>query len=266
MELISILLSGALGLFSFVGVAVDRNVEAGIRAQLDRVDELQVRVDNAPAHQILSGKVNKLRIAGKGLWFGRDVRIEALQLESDPLELDLKSLQEDTASRQVPKVAKPIQGAIELTFTERDLNNTLKSETFKNRLNQMGGAGIGSLGKDFKVSDPQLKFLPNNRIGIKVNVTDSQGEKLNVDLQATLKPNRGQKIEFLNPIATVNGNPVPDFILATLTEGLAEQFNVSNLASNGITARILKLEVKPEGLKIAAFVRIEPNKLPGRGE
>jgi LmeA-like phospholipid-binding len=261
MELITILLSGTLGLFSFVGIAVDRNVEASIRNRFDRVDDLQVRVDNAPAHQILGGRVNKIRVAGKGVWVDRDIRVETLQLESDPLELDLQSLREDGGEGgQIPKTTRPIQGGIKLGFTERDLNNALKSETFKKRLERMSGAGVGSLGQDFKVSNPQIKFLANNRIGIKVDLQDSKGEGLKVDLQATLQVNRGQKVDFLNPTASVNGTPVPEFILAGLTEGLSEQFSVASLAPSGITARILKLEVKPQKLEIALFARIEPNR------
>jgi hypothetical protein len=261
MELITILLSGALSLFSVVGIVVDRNVEENLRAQLDRVDELKVRVDNAPAHQILGGKINKVRIAGKGLWFNKDTRLEELQIESDPLNVDLRSLQENTTNRQIPKTTVPIQGAIKLVFTETDLNNILKSDTFKKRLEQGTSQTGNGIAKDLKVTNVRLKLLGNNRLGIKVDLKQSQSaEILKIDLTATLQPSRGKKILFLNPTATVNGTPVPDFLLSGITEVLSEEFNVSSLAPNGITARILKLEVTDRQLKIAAFVRIEPNR------
>jgi hypothetical protein len=55
MELITILLSGITALFSLTGIVVDKNVETALVSQLNRVEQLQVRTDNAPPHQIING-------------------------------------------------------------------------------------------------------------------------------------------------------------------------------------------------------------------
>ena len=49
MEFLTILLSSLLGLIAPTGLAVDRTAENAIRSQLNKVDRLEVRVDNAPS-------------------------------------------------------------------------------------------------------------------------------------------------------------------------------------------------------------------------
>lgn len=65
MEFFTILLSGLLGLVSPAGLVIDRTAESFIRSRFE-VEQLQVRVDNAPSHQLLQGKVERVLIAGRG--------------------------------------------------------------------------------------------------------------------------------------------------------------------------------------------------------
>ena len=127
MELITILLSGITALFSLTGVVVDKNVEAAFLSQLDHAEQLQVRTDNAPVHQIINGKINKLRVAGRGLWVSKDLRIDTLEIETDPIAVDLKAIQADGQSPRSSSLQQPIQAALKLKFNEEDLNNFLKS-------------------------------------------------------------------------------------------------------------------------------------------
>ena len=76
MEPISTVLSLLLGLIAPVGIVSDRIAENQIRKQLTRAESLQVRIDNAPTYQLLSGKLNKVRFAGRGLFVTPDIRID----------------------------------------------------------------------------------------------------------------------------------------------------------------------------------------------
>lgn len=96
MEFFTLLVSGLLGLVTPVGLVVDRTAENAIRSQLAQVEQLQVRVDNAPTHQLLQGKVERVRVAGRSLqlkW--QEVRIAALELETDVIELEPRSLEKN---------------------------------------------------------------------------------------------------------------------------------------------------------------------------
>jgi LmeA-like phospholipid-binding len=275
MELITILLSGLTALFSLTGVVVDKSVETALLAQIDRAEQLQVRSDNAPAHQIINGKIDKVRIAGRGLWVTKDLRIDTLEVETDPIAVDLKAIQADGQApaqegrMQTPRASslqQPVQAGVKFKFTEADLNNYLKSPDAIARLQKMttstlGGAAAGSLNKDYQITNPKVKFLGNNRVAIAAELSDpSSGEKLPIDLETGVSVVGGRKFQLLEPKAMVGGTQVPPFLLAGLTAGMSERLNVDMFEAQGVTVRILQFKVQPQELELAAFVRISGRK------
>ncbi len=264
MELVTIILSGLMSFLSAGGVIVDKNVDMALRGQLERVEQLQVRTDNAPFHQIINGKINKLRIAGRGLWPSKDLRIDTLEVETDPIAVDLKAIQEDGQNPKASSLKQPIQAGVKLKFNEQDLNNYLKSPEAIARLQKMTTSTLGSasssLGKDYQILNPQLRFLANNRLGIKADLQDASGEKLSVDLETGISATGGRKFQLVAPVAMVGGTPVPPFILSGLTTSLTESLSVDVLEQRGITARILQFKVSPQQLELATFVRLAGTK------
>ena len=265
MELITILLASITSLFSLTGVVVDKNVEAAVLSQIDRAEQLQVRVDNAPVHQIINGKINKLRIAGQGLWVTKDLRIDTLEVETDPLAVNLKAIQADGQNPRASSLQQPIQAGVKLKFNEQDLNNFLKSPDSIARLQKMTTSTLGSAGsslnKDYQITNPQIKFIGNGRLAIKAELQDpASAEKLAVSLETGVNVLGGRKVELVAPTATVGNTPVPPFILSGLTTGISERFNVDVLEQRGVTARILQFKVAPQSLELAAFVRLAGSK------
>ena len=266
MELITVILSGITALFSLTGVVVDKNVEAAFLSQIDRAEQLQVRADNAPVHQIINGKINKLRIAGRGLWVTKDLRIDTLEIETDPIAVNLNAVRADGQTPQASSFQQPVQAGVKFKFNEEDLNNFLKSPDSIARLQKMttstlGGAAASSLNKDYQITNPQVKFLGNNRLGIKAELKDpASGEKLAVSLETGVSVIGGRKFQLLAPTATVGGTQVPPFLLAGLTTGMSERLNVDMLEQRGLSARILQFKVNPQELELAAFVRISGTK------
>lgn len=272
MELIAILLSGITALFSLSGVVVDKNVEAALLSQIDRAEQLQVRTDNAPAHQIVNGKIDKLRIAGRGVWVTKDLRIDTLDVETDPIAVNLKAIQEDGNRPRASSLQQPIQAAVKFKFNEGDLNNYLKSPDAVARLQKMTtstmGSAASSLNKNYQVTNPQVKFLGHNRLGIKTDLQDpSSGESLAVSLETGISVIGGRKFQLMQPTATVDGTPVPPFILSGLSAGISERLNVDMLEQRGLSTRILQFKVNPQQLELAAFVRMTGTKqamMPGQ--
>jgi hypothetical protein len=266
MELITILLSGITALFSLTGVVVDKNVETAFRSQLDRAEQLQVRTDNAPPHQIINGKINKVRIAGRGLWVTKDLRIDTLEIETDPIAVNLGAIQADGQTPRSSSLQQPIQAGIKLKFNEEDLNNFLKSPDAIAQLQKMttstlGGAAASSLNKDYQITNPQVRFLGNNRVGLKAELQDpGSGEKLPITLETGVSVIGGRKFQLVEPTAMVGGTPVPPFLLAGLTTGISDRLNVDMLEERGLSARILQFKVNPQSLELAAFVRIAGRK------
>ncbi len=260
MELIAIILSSLTALFSLTGVVVDKNVETAVLAQVNHAEQLQVRVDNAPMHQILNGKINKLRIAGQGVWPTKDLRIETLEVETDPLAVDVHAIREDGTNPRSSSIQQPLQAGIKLKFNEADLNNFLKSPDSIAKLQKMTTSTLGSAGsslnKDYQITNPQIRFLGNGRLAIKAELKDAgSNERLAVKLETGVSVIGGKKLELVSPTATVGDTPVPPFLLAGLTAGITDRFNVDTLEQRGLTARILQFKVNPEQLELAVFVR-----------
>jgi hypothetical protein len=74
-----------MAIVSPVGAAVDQLAEDALRDQVAAAEELHVRIDNVPTYQILNGRVEHLRIAGRGIFPRQfpELRIESIDLETD---------------------------------------------------------------------------------------------------------------------------------------------------------------------------------------
>ncbi|NER96885.1 MAG: LmeA family phospholipid-binding protein, partial [Symploca sp. SIO1B1] len=62
MELFTILFSGLISFISPLNSVGDIVIENALRSRLEKVEQLDVRIDNAPNHQIAKGKLQRLRI------------------------------------------------------------------------------------------------------------------------------------------------------------------------------------------------------------
>lgn len=266
MEFLTILLSGLLVLASPIGLVADRVGERLIRSQFDRVEELEVRVDNPPSHQLLQGKVERIQIAGRGLWLRPDIRLDAIDIETDPIDIELPELQERLRQRDFTFLEKPIQAGIRIALTEEDINRALRSPSVTNRLRQVASRLIpgptGAQINRYEIVNPQIQFLDNNRFRLQVNLSEQgssgSGIQINLAAESGLAIANGRKLELLNPRLELNGTPVPPVFVNLLTEGLNQRLDLQALEASGITARLLQLEVNPEQLEIAAFVRLAP--------
>ena len=76
MEFLTILLSSLLGLVSPTGLVTEKVANNVVRSQFSKVEQLQIRIDNPPSHQLLQGKVQRIRMAGRGLQLKQlDIRL-----------------------------------------------------------------------------------------------------------------------------------------------------------------------------------------------
>lgn len=259
MEFLTILLSTLVALVSPVGVAIDTIAENTLRSRLNQVEQLQVRVDNAPSYQIVQGKVERVRIAGRGLWLTPDIRIGALELETDPLNLDLQRLR---GGRNSPKqsLRKPLQAGVRLVFTEEDINKALLSPAIAARLRQLGSSLSGESRPSYEVFNPQVDFLDNNRLRFQVDVQQKDAETLNLVVESGLKIVAGHRLSLVEPVATINGQALSPFIVTGFAEGISKRYDLRNLEESGITARVLQLKVDSRELEVAAFVRVDASK------
>jgi len=259
MEFLTILLSGLLGLVSPVGIAVDRTAENAIRSQFASFGELRVRVDNAPSYQLLQGKVERLRIAGRSLQLKRqNIRIAVLELESDRIEIEPRSL------TRKPQLKKPLQAGVRLVLTEEDINQALRSPQLIARLQNLNiklkdftNTGANRV---YNLVNPQLQFLSNNRLQIQVELQENRKSKpLLITAESQVSIVNGRQIQLINLVAQVDKVEVPPKLINVILNNINKRLDLHNLEGGRLQARILKLKISQGELEMAAFVRIDPS-------
>ncbi len=262
MELITVLLSSFLSVLSFGGIVADQAAAGAIRSRFNKIENIQVRIDNAPNFQIISGKADRVRVAAKGLWLTPDVRIDGFELETDAIEVDPQKL-EQLSQLKLEALPKPLQAGIKFRVDEQDINKSLKSAAVLNQIQQVVSSSIaafgGSVGTLYKVENPQVRFLPNNRVGIKFTLLDASNpaEKLDLDIESGVKIIGGRRIQLVDPQGTVNTFPLPSFVLASVVSSVNERADLSILERSGLTARVLDVKVANKKLEVATFVRFQ---------
>ena len=260
MEFITILLSGVLGLVSPVGLVIDRTAQNAIRSQFKKVEQLQVRVDNAPSYQLLQGKVERVRIAGRGLQLKRgDIRIAALELETDPIDFEPRSL-----GQKQPKLKRPLQAGVRLVLTQQDINQALQSPMVTTRLRKLGISELrnstGDSVQRYNFVNPRVEFLENNRLRFQVELQEQGNVKpLAIILESGVGVVAGRQIQLVEPTVSVNGEAVPNEFVSAIAVNFARRLDLRNLEVYGLRARILQLKVTPHKLEVAAFLRVEPS-------
>ena len=258
MELISILLTSILALISPVGVVVDQLAANAIREQLIAADELAVRVDNAPSFQLLQGKVAHIRIAGRGLVPLEDLRIARLEIETDTVDLDVGKLQQGEVLLEAP-----FQAAVNLELTEQDLNAFLNSSFVNTRLsdlrfNLLPGAREAETLR-YRLNNPQLDFLDNNRLKLQVDLQDTLSEEILVlSAETGIAITGGYQLVLLEPEILVDEVPAPPQILRQIVTGVNQSVSLELLEDSGVTARVLSFEITQDELTLALFARVEP--------
>ena len=270
MEIITYLLSAVLGLLSTAGFFVESIARNSIRSQFDRVEQLQVRVDNVPSYQLVQGKLERVRIAGRGLWLIPEARIAALELETDAVDVNIQRLRQ---RGQLPTAAlrQPLQAGVRLVLTEADINKALQTPRInallQNLVTRYAGPFLNQGSQRYTFVNPRVEFLANNRLRFQVELqqegetqTDAaNARKLPIILESGIAFVSGRRLQLIEPSASIDNNEIPSFLIGPLSQSLTEQFDLGQLEQSGITARLLQLKINPEQLEIAAFVRVLPS-------
>jgi LmeA-like phospholipid-binding len=253
MEFFAVLLSGLLAILSPINFGGEAIVAQQLKKQFVSVEDLTVRIDNAPNYQVFKGKIDQIRIAGKGLYPIADLRIDTLEVETDPIALaGLK-----------PQLAKPLQAGIKVVFTAADLNKALQSPAVMQRIKQIGGKALGSQAGDlidqYDFVNPHVAFLGDRHLQVEVDLqAKGQPDKLKLKVETDVTAIAGQSLELTNTTITTNGQPFYPPLTRRIVEGVNQQLNLDRLEKYGITARVLKLDFGQQQATIAAFVQARP--------
>ncbi|MBE9032929.1 DUF2993 domain-containing protein [filamentous cyanobacterium LEGE 11480] len=254
MEFLAVLLSGLIAIISPINFGGEAIATQQLKKQFVTVENLTVRIDNTPSYKIAQGKIDQVRIAGKGLFPMRDLRIDTLEIETDPIALaGLKA-----------KLAKPLQAGVKLVLTEQDLNQALQSPTIVNQLKQLGGQALGSQASEqiarYTFVNPRLALLSAQRIRVEVDLQErGYQDRLKLKIETDVTVQSGKSIQLTNTNITTNEQPIYAPLTRRLIAGVNQQLNLDRLEKSGITARILSLNFSQNQAHITTFVQVRPD-------
>jgi LmeA-like phospholipid-binding len=266
MEPLTLLLSSLISLISPVNLVADRVAENAIRAQFKSAEVLKVRVDNAPIHQPIAGKADKVRIAGRGLFPLNEFRIEALEVETDPINVNRRQLFQKSNQKRGKLVLDESLGlGVRMVMKKDDIVRALKSPEVVQQLQKLlSGGKSGRSGQDaknaqaLKISNPQVEFLDNQRIRIEAEVQQGDApQPLKVQAETGIAVVDGRRFQFVDPSARLNGTEIPGQFIKGALDNLAEQYDLAVLEKRSrIKAKILAFTLNPNQLEIATFVQL----------
>lgn len=259
MEWLTILTASILALLTPVGLIVDKVVESRIREQVKGVETLAVRVDNVPSYQALAGRANRVRIASRGLEPIADLRIDTLEIETDPIDLKIDHLQSGSKFRQA--LRKPLQGGVRFVLTAADLNRALASGKVKKILQKILDRALPEQAPKFELIFATLDFDQRDRVQARIQLQQGEGEAqetLDLAVGVGVKIIAGRSLSLSDPQATLNGRKLSSRILNGFTEQFNEYLDARSLEKKGLWVRILQFKLEKGQLAVAGFVRVEP--------
>jgi hypothetical protein len=277
MEILTIVLSGLLSLVSGGGIILDSVATSRLRSQIVSLDQQAIRVDNAPSYQIAQGKLQKVRVATRGLTVQPNLKIAVLELETDAVDINPAKFNLDSIDELRNSLEQPLQGAGKVILTETDLNQALQSPEIlaqlQQALNRLIISRSGSTNIAYQLNALALELQPANRLEVKLNLSrpktnyeeystlrkssNSRSRELTIALKFKIQVLNGKTIQITEPQGTVNSRPMSSRLLNGFAEGISDRLNLTSLETNGIFARILQLEINEDELKLIGFARVE---------
>jgi hypothetical protein len=257
MEWIVGVLTGILALVSPVGVVSDRLVENSLRDRLEAAESLEVRIDTVPTHQLLQGRVDRVRIAGRGLYPFPDTRIALLDLETDAIDLRTGPLRRGRVALQ-----EPLQAVVHVVLLEADVQRALQSEVVVQQLQDWARTLVGNGLEAYDLVNPQVQFLGDRRLRLAVDLQDRAAveEAIALEMELGLEA-EGSRVQIQDPLLLLDGEPLPPELVNPLVQGLNQSLNWRALDDQGIAIRILHWQLDEEALAMVTFVRVDPGAL-----
>lgn len=239
------------------GFIIDRAFTNAIKANSESVEEIEVRVENVPTHNIVKGEVDSIKLAVRGWGLREHFRLDVLELETDPLKFDFSRIREIDADNWRDIVQSDINVGIRTVLTEDDLNVMVRSPR---ALEIISSSIPPSAPEGFELEEVNINLRPNQRLRLST-VARSQmpGVRVDFNLEFGIELVAGQRVKIIEPRGTLNGRPISDQLLQGFTQNLNMRLNLASLERFGVIARLLELDIEDENMGITALIHV-PNR------
>jgi hypothetical protein len=239
---------------SFEEQAFSQLVEKGLSSQFSAAEALDVNIQTSIL-KIIQGKVDSVSIEGQGVELQEDIRVQKLELRTDDITVDLLN-----ALLGQVKLNQPVNTAIQLELTERDINQAINSDYVYRRL------------PSIKLKLPDRIATIEVKLPLKIHLLE--GGKLGIDGTMQISDrNTTHQISFCSvalprtdeqPIRLEEFHCSPGGISLDVTiammQKLQEWASLPYFSLEGTALRLAKMEVNPGilALRVEAQVRQFP--------
>ncbi len=258
MEWITIILSSLFTLISPVGLVADQVAEGLIRDRIDKADLIDVRIDNASNFQLGGGRIDRVRFAGRGIYPIPELRIDTLDVETDPIDVDLRALQSGKFA-----LDEPVQAASHIILDTADLNLLLQSPRVQDLLDTLRFNLPGASDREknrYGLGNPHIQFLTGNRVQVTIDLEDRVlEEQVEALVETGLEIVDGHQLVLVEPTVVIDDQPVPNQLLDAFLAGIDSELTLKQFEEVNVVARVLNFELQPQALDLVFFVRIDPD-------
>ncbi|NJO42209.1 MAG: DUF2993 domain-containing protein [Cyanobacteria bacterium CRU_2_1] len=233
--------------------ALGKIAEVAIANQLDEVEQVNIDIQTDPV-KLIQGKVDSVAIAGEGLVMKHDLRVEAIELNTDSVAIDpLKAVFGQL------ELTQPTNAQAQIVLTEADLNRALRSDYLRNKTKNIKmQAQEASLTID--IQQAEVNLLKEGQLAFDIDIwlqKTNETKHLSAIVIPFLKDN-GYRIEF--EIISAEGQGLSLEFATVLFENLAKLLDLRNFDIGGLTLQLKKFDVQEGKLLLQALTTIE--KLP----
>ena len=232
--------------------AISSAAEAGIRAQLDAVDTLNVEIHTDPI-KLTQGQLDKVVIKGTGMVVQNDLRTEAMTLETGPV---------DIAMMKIPlgkvELDEPAQAQANVVLKPEDLQAAFNSGFIKQKLR---GQKIELPSGDKVTTDASnVSFtIPEaGRIAVAADVMlIEKVETHHVAFSAKPKLiSDGNTVTLEDIQYEEDTNDMPE-LTKSLIESTEDLLDLRNFELDNMTLKFQDLTIEPSGITISAKADIQ---------
>ena len=258
MEIFVIFTTIIMSLFSVSGFVLNNSLTSIIRNKSESVEEVNVRVNSIPTHQLLKGETDSIQLSLKQWQVTPYLKLDLLELEGDRLKLNLREIKGVTANNWQKALKSPVNIGWRMVMTENDLNKIIMSPPAQSIISKSTGNSSQS---DFELLDLAFNLQPNNRIFLdsKIKLPIRGEEILNVHLELSMELKKGHTLIIKDLQGTLNNRQLSSKLLQGFADNINTQLSLRNLEKSGITMRILQLNTDKDKLEIAGFVHLKPD-------
>lgn len=233
--------------------AISKAAEVGMESQLDESEELKVDVRTNPA-DATQGKLNSVKIDGKGLVMNKELRAEKLEMKTNKIKVDpLKAAFGDI------EMEHPTDAVARIVLTDKDIERAFNSEYIKNKLRDRE---VTIDGEKVTANAKQVKFsLPGEgKISLEADISlaDSETKQIAFTAKPRISDN-GNKIVIEDVEYTSGKNETPELTQALLNSA-EELLDLRNFELADMSLHLNKLDVQQGKMIIDADARV--NQLP----